>query len=226
MIKEYDVRGTSWHNSRRLFTRSQLEWPYQFRQHRRLTCRSIRRRRLLPIDPWTGFYFGANGGAGWGSKTFLDNFPTPDLALDAQPSVNGGLAGLQAGYDYHFFNWLLVGVQGDFTWSGIINDSFSCFSFGDQDCSAHPEWFATTTGHIGATFGPFAIYGKGGAASVENSYTDVATAAAHSHCAMAGFRRYVAIRSARMIRVSDGPSAVALGLGSPPTGRFSANTIL
>ena len=180
----------------------------------------------LPIDPWTGFYFGANGGYGWGSKTFLDNFPTPDLALDAQPSVNGGLAGLQAGYDYHFFNWLLVGVQGDFTWSGVNNDSFSCFSFGDQACSAHPEWFATTTGHVGAIFGPFAIYGKGGAAWAEDLTPMSPRAAAHSHCAMAGFQPYVAIRSARMIRVSDGLSAVVLNIRSPLTGRFSVNMTL
>ena len=39
------------------------------------------------IDPWTGFYVGTHGGYGWGTKTFLDNFPTPDLALDARPST-------------------------------------------------------------------------------------------------------------------------------------------
>jgi outer membrane immunogenic protein len=126
------------------------------------------------IDPWTGFYFGVHGGYGWGQKTFLDNFPTPDLALDARPSVGGGLGGLQAGYNYHF-NWLLVGVEGDFSWSGVKNSSFSCFSFGNQDCTAHPEWFSTATGHIGAVFGPFSVYGKGGAAWVEDTYTDVAT---------------------------------------------------
>ena len=84
------------------------------------------------IDPWTGFYFGAHGGYGWGQKTFLDNFPTPDFALDAQPSVGGGLGGLQAGYNYQF-NWLLVGVEGDFSWSGVKNSSFSCFSFRNDD---------------------------------------------------------------------------------------------
>src|ERR1700761_6175298 len=129
---------------------------------------------LPPLAPWTGFYIGTHGGYGWGTKTFLDNFPTPDLALDAQPSTHGGFAGLQAGYDYQF-NWLLVGVQGDFSWSGVQSGTFSCFSFGDQQCTAHPQWFATTTAHVGAIFGSFAIYGKGGAAWVDDSYGDNAT---------------------------------------------------
>lgn len=126
-----------------------------------------------PESPWTGAYFGIQGGYGWGSKTFLDNFPTPDYALDANPSIGGGLGGLQAGYDYQF-NWLLVGVQGNFMWSGVKNASFSCFSFGNQDCSAHPEWFATAIGRAGAVFGPLLIYGNGGAAWVDDTYTDIA----------------------------------------------------
>jgi outer membrane immunogenic protein len=129
---------------------------------------------LPQIDPWTGIYFGVNGGYGWGQKTFLDNFPTPDLALDAQPSTGGGIGGLQVGYDKQF-NWLLVGVEGDFDWSGVKNSNFSCFTFGDQECSAHPEWFGTATAHVGAIWGSFAVYGKGGAAWTEDSYTDVAT---------------------------------------------------
>jgi outer membrane immunogenic protein len=127
-----------------------------------------------PAEPWTGFYFGAFGGYGWGTKTFLDNFPTPDLALDARPSVGGGLGGLRVGYN-HQFNWLVLGVDGDFAWSGVKNSAFSCFSFGDQVCSAHPEWFSTATGKVGAAFGPGLIYAKGGAAWAGDTYTDLAT---------------------------------------------------
>jgi hypothetical protein len=32
--------------------------------------------------------------------------------------VKGFIGGLQVGYN-HRFNWLLVGYEGDFTWSGI-----------------------------------------------------------------------------------------------------------
>jgi outer membrane immunogenic protein len=125
-------------------------------------------------DPWTGFYLGGHAGYGWGNKTFLDNFPTPDLALDAETVVEGGLAGLQGGYNYQF-NWLVLGAEGDFTWSGVKNSSFSCFTFGNQLCSAHPEWFSTVTGRVGVAIGPALFYAKGGAAWVNDNYTDIAT---------------------------------------------------
>jgi outer membrane immunogenic protein len=131
----------------------------------------------LPIFlavPWTGFYLGAHVGYGWGTKTFLDNFPTPDLALDAAPGISGIVGGMQGGYNYQI-NWLVIGVDGVFSWSGAQNSSFSCFSFGNQDCSAQPEWLAAATGRIGVALGPALIYAKGGAAWVEDHYTNIAT---------------------------------------------------
>jgi outer membrane immunogenic protein len=124
--------------------------------------------------PWTGFYFGGHAGYGWGNKTFLDNFPTPDLALDAAPSVGGAVGGLQAGYNYQY-NWFVLGFEGMFTWSGAQNNSFSCFTFGNQRCSAQPEWMSTATTRAGAVLGPALVYVKGGAAWVDDHYTDIAT---------------------------------------------------
>ena len=124
--------------------------------------------------PWTGFYGGPHAGYGWGNKTFIDNFPTPDGELDADASVNGAIFGLQGGYNHQVNNWLVVGVEGDFTWSGVKAD-FSCFPFGDQVCSAHPEWFASLAGRIGVASGPALFYVKGGGALVEDRISDVAT---------------------------------------------------
>jgi outer membrane immunogenic protein len=129
---------------------------------------------IIAAPLWTGFYLGGHAGYGWGSPTFLDNFPTPDLAVDAQPAIGGGLGGLQAGYNYQF-NWLVVGAEGEFTWSGVKDSSFTCFTFGNQLCSAHPEWFSTVTGRIGAVIGPALLYAKGGAAWANDDYTDIAT---------------------------------------------------
>jgi outer membrane immunogenic protein len=139
----------------------------------------------LPIPfTWTGFYLGGHAGYGWGSKTFLDNYPTPDLELDADTGFGGGVGGLQAGYNYQY-NWLVIGAEGDFTWSGAQHSSFGCFTFGNQICSAHPEWVSTITGRIGIApppasfFGPSLFYVKGGVAWANDSFTDVATKAGY-----------------------------------------------
>ena len=130
----------------------------------------------LPVPvvlPWTGFYGGPHAGYGWGTKQFFDNFPTPDGELDADASVKGFIGGLQGGYNQQF-GWLVVGVEGDFTWSSV-DSSFSCFAFGNQICSAHPEWFASLAGRLGVAWGPALFYLKGGGALTEDHFTDLAT---------------------------------------------------
>jgi outer membrane immunogenic protein len=131
----------------------------------------VKARPIAPFAPWTGFYAGPHFGFGWGSKQFL----AADGTLDADASVNGGLGGLQAGYN-HQFNWLVVGAEGDFSWSGVHGD-FSCFRFGDQVCSAKPEWLASLAGRLGVAYGPGLFYVKGGAAWAQDHYSAFATCA-------------------------------------------------
>ncbi|HSV22598.1 MAG TPA: cellulose biosynthesis protein BcsS [Xanthobacteraceae bacterium] len=144
----------------------------------------VKAQPVVSAAPWTGFYAGAHFGYGWGDKTFIDNFPTPDGELDAAATVRGWLGGLQGGYN-HQFNWLVVGVEGDFTWSGVTN-SFSCFPFGDQVCSAKPEWLGSVAGRLGVAQGPALFYVKGGAAWAHDRFTDVATCSGHQPTSRAG----------------------------------------
>jgi outer membrane immunogenic protein len=133
---------------------------------------------VVPFATWTGFYVGADVGGGFSQKKFLNNFPTPDLALDAAPNPSGWVGGLQAGYNYQI-NSLLLGVEGGFTWIGA-RSTFHCFTFGAQSCTADPEWLATITPRIGAIFGPALFYVKGGAAWIRDTYTDISSVAAHA----------------------------------------------
>jgi len=93
--------------------------------------------------------------------------------IDANSSVRGWLSGFQAGYNYQV-NWLVLGVEGEFTWSRV-RSGFPCVDVGDQVCSADPEWVGTLAGRIGAAFGPALFYVKGGAAWVHDSYSNIAT---------------------------------------------------
>ena len=138
---------------------------------------------LIPFT-WTGFFIGAHGGFGHGHTRFYDNFPVPDGELDADTRTNGGLFGLQVGYNYQI-DWLVLGVGGDFSWSKI-NSNFSCFPFGDQVCSASADWIASITGRIGVTNGPWLFYVKGGPAWMRESITDLATCAGSQPRSRAG----------------------------------------
>ena len=128
------------------------------------------------VDPWTGIYFGGHIGFGWGNKTFVDNFPVYDGEIDAATHAQGGLGGLQLGYNY-YVNGLVLGAEGEFSWSDVHNTDFACFSFGDQVCSARAQWFATLAGRIGVTNGPALFYLKGGAAVVHDHFDNLATCA-------------------------------------------------
>ncbi len=85
-------------------------------------------------------------------------------------------AGFQLGYNYRT-DWLLLGIEGEFSWSDIKSNNFACFTFGDQVCSATSEWFATLAGRIGYADGPSLFYFKGGAAWTRDHFTNLATCA-------------------------------------------------
>src|SRR5271169_4904820 len=59
---------------------------------------------------WTGFYFGANGGGGWGHSWWSANTTGIDLS--------GGLVGGIAGYNWQAGK-VVFGLKGDVDWSGL-----------------------------------------------------------------------------------------------------------
>lgn len=132
-----------------------------------------------PANPpsWTGLYFGANAGLGFGHSRFYDIYgPAPDYALDADPKLFGAVGGLQLGYNYQL-NWLVLGLQGGFEWAGI-QQHFSCFSFGNQTCSQNTGWIATITGRAGIAFDRTLLYVDGGPAWASDTISNIAGTAA------------------------------------------------
>src|SRR5271157_5672844 len=59
---------------------------------------------------WTGFYFGANGGGGWGHSWWSANTTGIDLS--------GGLVGGTTGYNWQAGK-VVFGVEGDVDWSAL-----------------------------------------------------------------------------------------------------------
>ena len=70
------------------------------------------------VFSWTGGYIGLNAGYGWG-KTHDRNNPAA-----VKKDIDGGLAGIQAGYNSQFGNNLVLGVEGDVSF-GSVNDKWN-----------------------------------------------------------------------------------------------------
>ena len=149
-----------------------------FESHIGLAADMPVRLKELPVAalPWAGFYGGANIGYGWGRNKFFDNFPTPDGELDANATLHGFVSGLQGGYNWWLSPSWLAGLEGDFALTNIRN-TFPCFRFGDQLCSAQAEWIGSVSGRLGLTYGLWLFYGKGGVGWANDHFFDVATCA-------------------------------------------------
>ena len=130
-----------------------------------------------PDSPsWTGGYIGVVGGYGWGDSDFeadvvdgVDNTIVL-LSLDDSIDVEGFLIGGQLGYDFDFGNSLVLGVAGDWTWSGMDGDLCvdldTCVpaELDDSYASADINWLATIRARAGFTTGSMLFYGTGGLA--------------------------------------------------------------
>jgi outer membrane immunogenic protein len=64
---------------------------------------------------WTGAYAGVHAGYGWGHTRDTNN-PAAE-----KKDIDGGLGGIQAGYNYQFDNNIVLGVEGDISFGSINN---------------------------------------------------------------------------------------------------------
>ena len=102
---------------------------------------------------WTGFYFGANGGGGWGHSNWSTNATGIGLS--------GGQVGGTVGYNRQLGN-AVFGVEGDIDWSGLngTNTTIGC----PGGCSTSDSWLSTVRGRIGYSFDRVMPYVTGGLA--------------------------------------------------------------
>ncbi len=102
---------------------------------------------------WSGVYFGANGGGGWGHSNWSTNATGIGLS--------GGQVGGTVGYNRQLGN-AVFGVEGDIDWSGLngTNTTVGC----PGGCSTSDSWLSTVRGRVGYSFDRVMPYVTGGLA--------------------------------------------------------------
>jgi outer membrane immunogenic protein len=117
---------------------------------------------------WSGFYVGGHIGGGFGDFSWSDPITGANNSFKKSGFLGGGQIGANAQ-----FNWLVVGLEGDFSWTGLKGSSTD--SLGDS-INTNADWTSTVTGRVGAAFDRLLIYGKGGLAIAHDrsSLTDLA----------------------------------------------------
>src|ERR1051326_8547675 len=153
----------------------------------RLPVKALPARVPPAVFSWTGFYVGANLGAGWdtsgtqsGSQFYTGTFgpPGPTTAwTNSMSAPRGLLGGLQAGYNWQVSPWLVAGLETDIQRASIHGDgaAATAVTVGTNGIAAHngaialaqkTDWFGTLRARVGVT--PFAapvlFYATGGLA--------------------------------------------------------------
>jgi outer membrane immunogenic protein len=106
---------------------------------------------MAPVYNWTGFYFGIEGGGGFGTSSW-DRSGSHD--------ISGGLLGATVGYNWQF-NQIVAGVEGDFGWADINGtNTTNCVA----GCKTSDDWLGTARGRLGYAADRFLPYITGGAA--------------------------------------------------------------
>jgi outer membrane immunogenic protein len=117
---------------------------------------------------WTGFYVGAHVGGAWGTVEselpIYDDFVFPI----SSHTINGFVAGGQAGVNWQVNSWLVLGVEGQFSWTDM-KGSTPCVLI--LKCTTEVNWISTVAGRIGYTFDRTMLYVKGGVAWADSDYS-------------------------------------------------------
>jgi outer membrane immunogenic protein len=122
-----------------------------------------------PVSPpvnWGGVYIGLNGGYGLGSSNWSDSTGTT-----GNFAANGGLFGATLGINYAGFgDWVLLGFEGDFDWSGASGSAACSTLFPaatpapGATCQTRIDWMSTFRFRAGYTWSHFLFYATAGGA--------------------------------------------------------------
>ncbi|MEF3366861.1 outer membrane beta-barrel protein [Methylocystis sp. 9N] len=151
-----------------------------------------------PPFTWTGLYGGVNVGYGFnaggstvGSQIFRNGTAVPTAFQIGGPSwwldnnIHGVTGGGQAGYNYQFNPWFVVGAEFDIQASDIHGNVSGVSGFpaaggfnpyvGTINSAQHVDWWGTVRGRLGVTLPSWSnlmVYGTGGFAygAVNNTY--------------------------------------------------------
>jgi outer membrane immunogenic protein len=118
------------------------------------------------IYNWTGFYIGGHAGAGFADSSWTDPFTG---ASNSFSTGAGFLGGAQVGANYQW-RMLVLGVEGDFSWTGLGLKGTGTDSIGDT-IGTNTNWTSTVAGRVGAAFDRLLVYGKGGVAFAQDQST-------------------------------------------------------
>jgi opacity protein-like surface antigen len=138
---------------------------------------------------WSGFYVGGHAGFRWADA----NFSGPGYSFDTGGGVvtfparnesypsNGGIFGVQAGYNVMLTPMILVGLEGDWTWGSSNQSITTAFSgidsFGDgftfsRTSEIKLTWQATVRARAGLVNGPWLFYGTIGPAFAHVNWSE------------------------------------------------------
>ncbi len=126
---------------------------------------------------WTGFYVGGQVGAGLLQDTSSPIAGAATTAPSGPVGINpsGGVAGVQAGFNYEFAPWV-VGVEGSWAHSWLNGNGTTPSTTGaaatvSRDTSSM-MWIAAATARVGYAFDTLLVYVKGGGAWANVKYTE------------------------------------------------------
>jgi outer membrane immunogenic protein len=104
---------------------------------------------VTPIYSWTGFYLGGHIGGAFSG----DNSLQGDSRF---------LGGVQGGFDYQFYNNIVLGIEAQYSWLSDSNNNGGAVLPGGARISESNDALGSVTGRLGYTWGPTLLYAKGG----------------------------------------------------------------
>jgi outer membrane immunogenic protein len=132
----------------------------------------------IEVFDWSGIYIGGHVGYGWGRTDVTDHTLLGNILLIPTQhfDTNGGLGGVQGGWNYQFGRFVL-GTEVDFSWANVKGDQTSPFllGIGTINRSSKATWIGTATTRLGYAWDRVLFYTKIGAAWAHFDYTDTAS---------------------------------------------------
>lgn len=141
---------------------------------------------VVAVNTWTGCYLGAHIGGGWfrDNETNVGTINSANFPFGTQRtnSGDGVIGGGQIGCNYQFAPRWVIGIEGDFAWTGIKATSSTSGAVNPavvNNAQERVNWIADATLRLGyLATDNLLLYAKGGAAWVNDEGSSITTDAA------------------------------------------------